>query len=193
MNYEIPDYPNLRAAVPFEVTFPQPPCLDPLSTTLSYSLLDNNGNIVPDYIKLDIPNNRIHGTVPNMNAGAFFAKLVCKDIINQAYDQDFTMNFRANNAPTQRYPDMTPYTVVAGEGASSTHVIPSGKPCHPNPHRPLHRLRWRLHLLRSSLLPRLLLSRLMDNLHSRRRRHLQIHLLQRPPNHHQNRAVHNPL
>lgn len=193
INYEIPDYPNLRAAIPFEIKFPQPAWVDPLGDTITYSLVDGNGNAAMSYFNLDIPNNRIHGTVPSTANGVFYFKLYCKDSINQSSYQEFVVNFRANNPPHQYPTDLTPYTVVAGEGASSTHVIPSGKPSHPNPHRPLHRLRRRLHLLRSSLLPRLLLSRLVDNLHSRRRRRIQIHLIQRSSNHHEDRVVHYSL
>lgn len=127
INYEIPDQSNLRAAVPFQITFPQAPCIDSLGQPITYTLLDNNGLNVPDFIQLDISNNRIHGTVPNNNAGAFFCKLVWKDNYSQSSTQEFIMEFRPNNAPHQNVPDLTPYTVVAGEGASSTHTIPSGK------------------------------------------------------------------
>lgn len=128
INYDIPDDHNLRAAVPFEVVFPQAPCIDPLGLPLSYSLLDYNNQTLPTFITLDMANNRVHGTVPNSNAGGLFWRLFCKDTLNQATYQDFVLQFRPNNAPHQNVPDLTPYTVIAGEGASSTHVIPTGKP-----------------------------------------------------------------
>ena len=72
INYDIPDYPNLRAAVPFEIKFPEAPCVDTLGHPINYYLLDNNEMSLPNYITLDMPNNRIHGLVPNNAAGAFF-------------------------------------------------------------------------------------------------------------------------
>jgi hypothetical protein len=72
-------------------------------------------------------NNRIHGTVPNANAGEVNLRLRCSDSYNQINYQDFRVYFRSNTAPAQHVADLTPHTVVAGEGASTTHIIPTSK------------------------------------------------------------------
>lgn len=76
IQYVIPDYPNLRAAVPFEIVFPTPPFYDPLDSNLDYTLLKSDNTGVPSYINLDMDNNRIYGTVPNLNHGSYNLRLV---------------------------------------------------------------------------------------------------------------------
>lgn len=126
INYEIPDEPNLRAAIPFEVVFPQAPCTDQLNDDLTYTLLMSDNTNTPAFINLDMDNNRIHGTVPNLNSGSFNLRLSCKDSTSQETYQDFMFNFIQNQSPTQHVTDLDPYKFTIGEGTNTTHTIPSG-------------------------------------------------------------------
>lgn len=83
--------------------------------------------LAPDYIKLDLDNLRIHGTVPNSNAGVFNLKLRCDDIRSQQVHQSFTYQFQSNNDPVQAITDFTPYTILMGEGITYNHTLPTGK------------------------------------------------------------------
>ena len=126
INYQIPNYLSLRAAIPFEIVFPKAPCVDPYNETLNYTLVTTSNTQPYSFFILDMPNNRLHGTVPNANAGSYTLRLMWTDNFNQNVDQDFTLNFIPNHNPVQQVTNLTPYAFTIGEGTSSDFIIPSG-------------------------------------------------------------------
>lgn len=127
INYNIPDYTDLRAGVSYEIIFPEPICKDPLDRPLEYSGLDSNGNSLPPYILLDLENDRIYGTAPTLSYGTITVRLLCFDEFAQSDSQLFNMVFNQNNNPVQHVTDFTPYTINVAEGMDSVYVFPQGK------------------------------------------------------------------
>mmetsp|Transcript_9126 Transcript_9126/g.8724 ORF Transcript_9126/g.8724 Transcript_9126/m.8724 type:complete len:159 (-) Transcript_9126:3407-3883(-) len=126
INYNIPDYPNLRAGMSYEIIFPEPVCKDPINRPLLYTGLDEDGGSFPSYINLDLHNNRIYGTVPITSFGTVRVRILCADEFAQSESQVFDMVFNKNNNPVQHVTDFTPYTIQVAEGIDSTYVFPQG-------------------------------------------------------------------
>jgi hypothetical protein len=127
VGYSIPDYNNMRAAIPYDLTFPSSPWVDTHGDTLSYDLLDQNDIALSNSFNYDsTTTGRIYGTVPNSQAGTYLLRLTCKDSMDQRINQDFTMFFASNNNPTRVITDMTPYAFTISEGVNSTYTLPSG-------------------------------------------------------------------
>jgi hypothetical protein len=127
INYSIPDYNDMRAAVPFEIVFPSVPWIDPLDDTITYELLDQNNVALFNGFSYDSSGTgRIYGTIPNSQAGTYYIRLIWNDSQNQRIQQDFTMYFVANNNPQQAVTDLTPYYFEIPEGVNSTYILPVG-------------------------------------------------------------------
>ena len=64
----------------------------------NYHLKYNNFNLYSNLVAfiLDMPNNRLYGTVPNSMAGSYILRLTCKDSYSQITYQDFTLSFSGN-------------------------------------------------------------------------------------------------
>mmetsp|Transcript_9129 Transcript_9129/g.8733 ORF Transcript_9129/g.8733 Transcript_9129/m.8733 type:complete len:159 (+) Transcript_9129:100-576(+) len=126
INYDIPDYPDMRAGIYYELIFPQPVCKDPMDRTIDYSGLQENGSSLPSYINLDLNNNRIYGAVPDSGSGSISIRILCFDEFGQSQSQIFRMTFNPNNNPIQHVTDFTPYTIQIAEGVDSVYVFPPG-------------------------------------------------------------------
>jgi hypothetical protein len=127
LNYDIPDYNNERAAVPFEIVFPQPLCIDPHGQSLSYDMLDQNDMALSSIFNFDESGNgRIYGTIPNSQAGTYYLRIYCFDSTFQRVTIDFTMYFAVNNNPYQAVSDLSPYAFEIPQGVNSTYILPTG-------------------------------------------------------------------
>lgn len=126
INYNIPDYTDLRAGVSYEIIFPEPVCKDPLDRPLDYSGLDGGGSSLPSYISLDLENDRIYGTAPVSNYGTVVVRVLWIDEFAQSESQVFNMVFNQNNDPVQHVTDFTPYSINVAEGVNSVYVFPAG-------------------------------------------------------------------
>jgi hypothetical protein len=127
INYIIPDYNNMRAAIYYEIIFPDSLWIDPHGTTLTYNLLTQSDTSPPNNFIYDTTGNtKIYGTTPNSMAGTYYLRIQCIDLLGQRESQDFTMYFAANNNPYQFITDLSVYAFEIAEGVNSLFVIPSG-------------------------------------------------------------------
>ena len=75
INYHIPDYNSMRAAVPYDIIFPEALCVDPHGAPMTYALLNQNDFAVSTEFNLDMSGNgRLHGTVLNAQAGTHYLR-----------------------------------------------------------------------------------------------------------------------
>lgn len=71
-------------------------------------------------------NLKIHGQMTGGSHEDYYLALVCKDYLGQVQFINFVLSVIPNRAPTQQITDLTPYTIIVGEGMTFDYVLPEG-------------------------------------------------------------------